>query len=394
MRYSNSSKDKNNNILDKIPHLILNDLHYISNIFSSYGHQVRIVGGSVRDLLLDQIPKDFDLATTATPEEIIQIAKDHKIKFIPTGIEHGTVTYYIKGNNYEITTLRIDKKTDGRHAQVEFTTNWKEDARRRDLTINALSLDLDGNLYDYFNGIEDLKHGKTRFVGDAEERITEDYLRILRIFRFYGRSTNPHMDQETKDAIKKHASGLKKISGERIWMEMSKILSGNHTKEILQLMDALDVIHNIGMTSLNLSNLEFVKKNTKNPATILCCTLSSQDEVNRIVSHWKLSTVERDLMSFIIRNRDKSFDLDIAKEMWVTVRQNKCHVLELARYFGRHDIVDFLQSWNPIFPITGNDLIDLGFKPGPDLGKILSDLKQKWIKSDYTLSKENLLSNF
>lgn len=145
---------------------------------------MRLVGGVVRDLLLGNDPKDIDLATECTPQGMIQIFERAGLRYIPTGLQHGTVTVNINHINYEITTLRIDHVTDGRHALVQFTSDWMKDAERRDLTINAMSLSFDGTLFDYFNGRKDLEERKVRFVGNARERITEDYLRILRYFRY------------------------------------------------------------------------------------------------------------------------------------------------------------------------------------------------------------------
>ena len=153
-------------------------------MFSSEGYSIRLVGGVARDLLLGHQPKDIDLATDCTPENMVQIFEREGLHYIPTGLQHGTITVHINKVNYEITTLRIDHVTDGRHAIVQYTSEWSKDAERRDLTINAMSLSFDGTLYDYFNGMEDLKKKKVRFVGNARERIKEDYLRILRYFRY------------------------------------------------------------------------------------------------------------------------------------------------------------------------------------------------------------------
>ena len=153
----------------------------IQNVFEDNNFEIRLCGGVVRDLLQGKQPKDIDFATTALPEEMLDLCSEHKWRTINTnGLSHGTVTIRLDEENFEITTLRIDKVTDGRKAEVEFTKDWQQDAERRDLTFNSLFLGLDGTLYDYFNGAEDLKLKRVRFVGDAEKRIQEDYLRILR----------------------------------------------------------------------------------------------------------------------------------------------------------------------------------------------------------------------
>ena len=159
------------------------DLQRLQQLMKAEGYSLRLVGGAVRDLLLGAEPKDIDLATDCTPQEVMGILQRADIKPIPTGLQHGTVTAHMPSADYEITTLRLDRDTDGRHAVVEFTTDWKADAQRRDLTINAMSLSLDGDLYDYFDGQTHLAEQRVLFVGSARERIMEDYLRILRYFR-------------------------------------------------------------------------------------------------------------------------------------------------------------------------------------------------------------------
>lgn len=168
-------------LLKKVPNIA--SILELGKIFKANGFEIRLVGGVVRDLLLGKTPKDVDLATTATPDQMIALARTNNLRYIETGLQHGTLTFVVDGEPYEITTLRVDKETDGRHATVEYTTDWHTDAERRDLTYNAFSLDLNGNLYDYFNGLKDLKNKTTRFVGDPNKRIQEDYIRILRYFR-------------------------------------------------------------------------------------------------------------------------------------------------------------------------------------------------------------------
>ena len=192
--------------------LLTPSLVKLADLFQANQYELRMAGGAVRDLLMDIHPHDVDFATTATPEQMKQMFTDANIRMINVnGERHGTITARIDDQeNFEITTLRIDVITDGRHAVVEYTRDWQLDASRRDLTINALFLDLKGTVYDYFDGIEDLKHRRIRFVGDPVQRIQEDYLRILRYFRFFGRLANEHAehDQETLNAIQENISGL------------------------------------------------------------------------------------------------------------------------------------------------------------------------------------------
>lgn len=224
------------------------ELFTVTAPFEQQGYDIRIVGGAVRDILLGIKPKDVDLGTNATPSEMIELFKKNNIHYIETGLQHGTLTVHVNKRDFEVTTLRIDAETDGRHAKVRFTHDWKLDAERRDLTFNAMSVGLDGTLYDYFGGREDLSKRRVKFVGDPRSRIQEDYLRILRYFRFYGRIAleEDNHDQATLNVIRECAGGLKKIAVERIWMEVSKILTGNHTTSLVRRMYELNVSQCIG----------------------------------------------------------------------------------------------------------------------------------------------------
>lgn len=228
--------------------LLTSDLLQLESVFRTGGYGFRLVGGVVRDLLLEESPKDVDIATECTPDAMMKLFEVHGIRYIPTGLQHGTVTAHFVDRDYEVTTLRIDRVTDGRHAEVEYTKDWREDAERRDFTINAMSLDLQGNLYDYFEGQRHLAEKKVVFVGDARKRIREDFLRILRYFRFYGRivpSPGAH-DAATLEAIQETAGGLGQISVERVWVEVGKILQGNHAPHLLHTMYSLQVARHIG----------------------------------------------------------------------------------------------------------------------------------------------------
>lgn len=226
------------------------ELKTLASLFKEYGYELRIAGGAVRDLLMKIQPKDLDFATTATPDQMKEMFTTEGIRMINTkGEKHGTVTARINDKeNFEVTTLRIDLRTDGRHADVEFTTDWKLDANRRDLTINSMFLGLDGTLYDYFGGHQDLLQRRLVFVGDAGTRIQEDYLRILRYFRFYGRIAQQAEchEEKTLEAIKSNADGLLRISGERVWSELRKILEGNFAGDLMKIMLSLGIGHYIG----------------------------------------------------------------------------------------------------------------------------------------------------
>lgn len=220
------------------------------NTFKKYDHEIRIAGGAVRDLLMDKKPTDLDFATTATPTQMKSMFEAENIRMINmNGEKHGTITPRINNKeNFECTTLRIDVITDGRHAEVEFTKDWLLDANRRDLTINSMFLGFDGSVYDYFYGYEDLLERRVRFVGNADRRIKEDFLRILRYFRFYGRISTvaDKHDPETLKIIANNAKGLERISGERIWVELKKVLQGNFAGELMMVIVECGLSEHIG----------------------------------------------------------------------------------------------------------------------------------------------------
>lgn len=229
LRMDKGLKYRNNPIVTKLNNdlfksIFTDELNQLLDVFNKYNYEIRIAGGAVRDILMDKKPTDLDFATTATPGQMKEMFEKENIRMINmNGEKHGTITARInEKENYECTTLRIDIVTDGRHAEVEFTTDWLLDANRRDLTINAMFLGFDGSVYDYFYGYEDLMARKVRFVGNAERRIQEDYLRILRYFRFYGRIAKSAYDheQETLNVITRNVEGLERISGERLWVEV------------------------------------------------------------------------------------------------------------------------------------------------------------------------------
>ncbi len=387
--------------------LILNDI--FNKEKDKYKDNIRIVGGAVRNFLLNKKISDFDLSTTFLPQETINILQKNNIKAIPTGIKFGTITAIINNKSFEITSTREDIKTDGRHADVKFTKNFEIDSKRRDFTFNALYLDFNNNLFDYHNGIEDLKKGKVKFIGYAETRIQEDYLRILRFFRFfcyYG----IFLDNEGLKYSIKYKDKLNLISGERIKTEMFKILISNYainTLNRMYLSGILEIITNIKKFDfLNLQYLYSIKKyiNTEISAElVLSLLLNNVEELNIIKDKWKLSKKENTKIFNLLQHKDDNLynernikellfihDKNFIKELIVFNTILKCkinpqnYINNLLIYLDKTDI--------PIFPINGNDLENISIKNKKDYGKILLDLKNEFIKSDFKLTKEELLN--
>lgn len=287
------------------------------DLFKKHDYELRVAGGAVRDILLKIYPTDIDFATNATPEQMKKMFEEEEVRMINmNGEKHGTITARINDKmNFEVTTLRTDLITDGRHAEVQFTKDWQIDANRRDLTINSMFLGLDGSVYDYFFGYEDLLKRRVIFVGDADTRIKEDYLRILRYFRFYGRISeisNNH-DEETLTAIKNNINGLEKISGERIWMEVKKIMQGNFAGDLMLEMINCGVGSYMGLPK-EFDILEFKRlwdvKEKLNPITILCGLLNSPEDALKLHARLKFSAFERDLAIYITSNREQTKDVE------------------------------------------------------------------------------------
>jgi len=387
------------------------ELGTLSNLFTKHGYELRIAGGAVRDLLMDKAPADVDFATTATPDQMKDMFEKEEIRMINNqGEKHGTITARINDKeNYEVTTLRIDKVTDGRHAEVEFTTDWQLDANRRDLTINSMFLGLDGMVYDYFDGIEDLKAKKVKFVGDPVQRIQEDYLRILRYFRFYGRisSTSDDHDNETIEAIKNNVGGMERISGERIWMEWKKILTGNYAKELTLKMIEVGLGSFIGLPS-EPDTAEFERVATLcessgaslQPTALLAALLKDQSEVMGLHNRLKLSGVERDLCLFVVANRgDIPHPVPIrpyqfmAVDSRAKVQDTRLFIDQVLKYRGDLVLAKEFAVWEmPRFQVTGNHLKEAGCPSGKIMSVILGKLKDTWKEHNFEISLEELLS--
>jgi poly(A) polymerase len=354
----------------------------------------RIVGGAVRDSLLDLEVSDVDLATTLPPGEVIDRLELARIKAVPTGIEHGTVTAVADGKNYEVTTLRRDIATDGRRAVVAFSTDWREDAARRDFTINALYADPhSGEIFDYFGGLDDLAAGIIRFIGNADDRIAEDYLRILRYFRFLARYGHGPVDARAIAACAKGAHGLTALSRERIAQEFTKILALAHPEQAISLM----VEHGIFVPFLpelvpdaatKLAKLIY-RESTYSlgislPARLLAFLPKDQPSVDRVASRLKLSNKLREALSLRVAAP--------APEAESIRTIAYLHGIECARdvallYASDGQINECLkqiEGWRPpAFELKGGDIIMMGLTAGPAVAKTLRAVEAQWISEGF-----------
>jgi poly(A) polymerase len=366
------------------------------------GGEARFVGGCVRDTLLRRKVNDFDLAITFQPQVLMKIFKKNNIRFIPTGLKHGTVTALIGKTPIEITTLRNDTKCDGRHAEVIFTENWIEDAKRRDFTFNALYLDINGNIYDYFNGINDLIHGELNFIGNPDERIQEDYLRILRAFRFHANICKLPISENILISCSKFKDKLDELSGERIQSEMLKLLTYKNAMAELKTMQSYGIAQKI--FNFEIDFLKFDDKKTQlinDSITKLGLIIrnikeNTNESLNWINKRWKLSKKKYITLNALINtdfNNDiKKYIVDSGKEitksiLLISYAENKIESNQLK------DLIEFIDNWNiPKFPLLGRDIKKLGYE-GQEIGKILKNLYHMWEESSYQLTKAELISS-
>ena len=364
---------------------------------------VRIAGGAVRDLIMGKTPKDYDLATPFLPENVMKAATTAGFDVIPTGLKHGTVTVVVDSMPLEVTTLRVDKETDGRHAEVEYGVSWRNDASRRDLTINSLFLDMEGEVHDYFHGVDDIKTRTIRFVGDPDERIQQDYLRLLRAYRFCGQLGKETCPESFLHPARRNAHGLAKISGERIWSEMKLILTSDMPWVLLHAMKDAGVLPHIGLGEhLDLERLEGVCAFTRSPITRLVGvtptwhpSTGGPELIKTLKSRWKLSGPEMKLARFLVDAREwvpAGSARSKYRELVILNDIDKRWVEELAALQVQPFVLGDLQGWEPpVFPINGKDLIELGMDQGPSIGIALGHLKSVWFRSGFRRTREDLL---
>lgn len=377
---------------DSFKHLMTPAVQALDKATQDAGFEIRIVGGAVRDLVQGKDPKDIDMATDARPEQMMQVLDKVGIRHEPTGLEHGTITAIIDGEPIEITTLRIDSDQDGRHAEVEFTNDWRKDAERRDLTFNAMSMEMDGTLHDFFGGVEDLNNNVAKFVGNADARLQEDYLRILRFFRFQGRLNSPTWDKETMNAVRRNAAGLAGISGERVWMEMEKILVHPSRVDVLKRMDQTDVLEAINMPNNRTGMVRGVDGN--DPVVALSAILNTMGGLDTLRKRWKFSNDVTSKAKFILENRHKPIDEKEAQRMLADPKLRTEHVFALLEAMGKGAMATKLKNWQPPeFPVNGSDLIAAGVPPGPDMGRQLGQMRNAWEESGFKLTRNDLLKD-
>ena len=370
---------------------------------------VRFVGGCVRKALCGESIDDVDLATSLEPDNVKKRLNKENIKVVDTGIAHGTVTAIINKKKFEITTLRKDISTDGRHANVEFTSSWEQDSLRRDFTINAIYVDIEGRIFDPQNGIVDLQKGKIKFIGNPDDRIQEDYLRILRYFRFFAQYSKIEFDQNIIRSIKKYINGLNKISNERIFNELKKILKLDNIYNLFSQDISKEIILNIFPQFKYYERLKIISSLNKklrdkydddlilallivdgsNNYEYFCYKYKTSNSIkNRIknisvnfenLKSKKFYSEENMQKLIYLFNKDCVRDL-ILFSIFINSKINTLDIEKLMNYINICKI--------PKFPISGDYLKEHGYETGQALGKELKSLEEKWIDNNFVIENK------
>ncbi|MBO6917315.1 MAG: CCA tRNA nucleotidyltransferase [Rhizobiaceae bacterium] len=383
--------------------------------------EARVAGGAVRNSLMGRDVADIDIATTLLPIDVVERAKTAGMKPVPTGIEHGTVTIVNKGATFEVTTLREDIDTDGRHAEVRFGKDWQKDADRRDLTINGLYADVDGNVIDLVGGLVDIETANVRFIGNAEQRIEEDYLRVLRFFRFFAQYGKGRPDAEGLKASARAVSKLSQLSAERIWKEMRLLFSADDPSRALLWMRTTGVLTAIfpetekwGIDSIGPLMETREAMNWENDPMLLLEAIipPDVDRVGELAGRLKMSGADRDRLKhwaqtpkFAHDMAETALDRKIYRGSWSGVKDVLSLSLVSARSRAEADDAAMIESagftkllartekWvEPKFPLSGKDLMALGVSAGKEMGDQLKKLEELWIESNFNLSKSDLLA--
>ncbi len=379
-------------------------------VLGTTGKESRFVGGCVRDTLLhpELDPADLDLATAARPEEVMASLEDAGVRAIPTGLAHGTVTALLGDRRFEITTLRRDVECYGRRAAVEFTDDFEADAARRDFTINAMSCDTEGRLYDYFGGRDDLTAGRIRFVGDPRRRIREDYLRILRFFRFFARFGRPPADSDALAACAAEAEGLDRLSGERIRQELLRLLVAPGVGAALDLMAGTGVLGHVLPVEIRrdrlLRLLELAPE--ADPILRLAALIRGPGvdapKVLKLAHRLRLSKRETGHLLLLTTAPlpDPGAPEAVHKaEIYRRGARAYADLLRLAASEGAMDrerleaLLALTASWSPpAFPLRGRDLLTAGVEAGPEVGRLLRALEAWWLEGGLAADRAALLA--
>lgn len=385
------------------------------------GAEARFVGGCVRDAVLGRPVKDIDIATHDAPEVVMALLERAGIRAVPTGVQHGTVTAVIAKAHFEITTLRRDVETYGRRAKVAFTDDWAQDAARRDFTMNALFLAPDGTLFDPFGGLEDLRKGRVRFVGDAGRRLREDVLRLLRFFRFFAHYDRPPPDEAALAACRELAPELPKLSGERVSAEILGLLVAPDPVATFKLMYDEGILAHVLPEARAFGRLGVATElegeeglpGLKADALRRLAALVEVDGpgAEAVAARLRLSNVQKERLIAMaappeavkpeadpraIRRAlhrlgpDRLRDLALIE--WARMKAADRH-LPAAVAQGFRKQLEAADEWRPVaLPVKGKDVVALGVEPGPEVGRLLEQVEAWWIAGDFMAGREECLA--
>ena len=383
----------------------------VEKVFKAFGENpIFLVGGCVRDTLMNKSVTDIDFATPCEPLEVIEILNKSEINYIDIGIKFGTVTAIIDDKKYEITSFRKDISTDGRHAEVEFSKEMETDAARRDFTINALYVDKDCKIYDFYNGQEDLENTILRFIGDPQARIKEDYLRIMRFFRFLASNSAQSFDDDLLAVLKTEAPNLSIVSKERLWDEFTEILKSENPITALTLMQKNSIFENISeglQVEESFENLISIESKIKDADSILRLSLlfdNNPKKIEDFVNSFPLSSNESKALLQLGEMNEKIVSYLSMKEVrfllykigvsnfknqiilnWARDVQNKNEVNWRSLY-------EVAISWErPKFQLDSKDVMGMGINEGPLVGSILKEVEEWWAENDFIDDKFSLI---
>jgi poly(A) polymerase len=382
-------------------------LQRVFRALAATGGEARIAGGAVRNALMGEPVADIDIATTLPPHMVMKAGEAAGLGVHPTGIEHGTVLLVASGHPFEVTTLRVDVETFGRKARVAFTSDWEADAQRRDFTINALYCSSEGEIFDPVDGYGDILKRRIKFVGEPEARIKEDYLRILRYFRFQARYGGRLRDRASLEACIRLKTGLEQLSGERIRQELFKLMVARRGVPVLWLMAQNGVLGQILSHADDLQPVARMAKIDQHlklaPDSLLRLALVARDALS-LRERLRLTNAETERLKLLARYPEPQPKLRSEERRAVLYQMGEHAYRDAARLAwarngasvnntGWRTLLAAADGWErPKFPVNGDDLIARGIEPGPKIGETLQQLEDWWIACDFTPDKDALLA--
>jgi len=373
--------------------------------------ELRYVGGCIRKIINKEKVDDIDLATNLTPADVSQALKKNNINFYETGIEHGTITAVINNQKFEITSLRKDVVTDGRHAKIEFSNDWREDASRRDFSINSIYSDKEGNLFDPYEGRKDILAGKIKFIGDAEKRIKEDYLRIIRYVRFFLKYSKNKHDPRILKKIKINLDGIKNLSSERLLDELRKIIRSNGLENISKDKESVELLRLIFPQILKINSFEKLNEISKKiyleadfSFLLAVMIIDNTDNADYFIYKFNISKKDQKRIKYLDNfykskvNKNTFTEKNLVKKLYFDGKESVLDILNYKILTSKkidQKLIDLKNTFEnkdlPKFPIeTKNLMQEYDLVEGKTLGKKLKLLEEFWVNNDFNISKDQI----